>query len=106
MNDEDPEQGWEAISNVGQGEGKDEGKGKRRRKSNGKGVEEVTPGSLGLKDCSMLAFRFVDEQSAEDGAGDELAATNQWDVVLPGFEDEDENQGEDIEVPDTDLPVI
>ncbi|KAL8693305.1 MAG: hypothetical protein Q9224_003780 [Gallowayella concinna] len=57
-------------------------------------VLNATPMGAGLKDGSVLAFRFRDEATdADDLAEDKLT----WDVIMPNFDDEEGSQMKDIE---------
>ena len=57
----------------------------------GKGVKKgsvlnESPLGAGLKDGAMLAFRFT-EGDAEDG----MDLDDEWDVIMPSYDDEDES---------------
>ena len=58
----------------------------------GKGVKKGSilngsPLGAGLKDGAMLAFRFT-KGAAEDG----MDLDDEWDVIMPSYDDEDESQ--------------
>ena len=58
----------------------------------GKGVKKgsvlnQSPLGAGLKDGALLAFKFKKER-----ASDEIELDDEWDVVMPSYEDEDGSQ--------------
>ena len=60
----------------------------------GRGVKKgsvlnQSPLGAGLKDGAMLAFKFKKE-----GATDEMDLDDEWDVVMPSYEDDAGNQNE------------
>ena len=63
-------------------------------KGKGKGVKKDSvlngsPLGAGLKDGAMLAFRFA-KGPAEDG----MDVDDEWDVIIPSYDDEVGNQGQ------------
>lgn len=56
----------------------------------GRGKDSVLNGNplgAGLKDGSMLAFKFKSEDAEMDGDGSEVVDGN-WDVTIPSYEEE------------------
>lgn len=112
IDDSDPDAGWEEIPT---GASNDDGEEKQARRKSGdrrKSVLEADcPNAIGLKDASMLAFRFVDlDPDARNGEGDVTDGLDekrgQWDVVLPGFDDDEPGPDPSMDMPDVDLPTL
>ncbi|KAL8785173.1 MAG: hypothetical protein Q9213_003520 [Squamulea squamosa] len=53
------------------------------------GVHNASPSGAGLKDGSLLAFKF---RTVASDADDLDMNTNEWDVVMPSFDDEESSQ--------------
>ncbi|KAL8811679.1 MAG: hypothetical protein Q9223_001480 [Gallowayella weberi] len=66
----------------------------RKKGSKKPGVLNATPTGAGLKDGSVLAFRFQDEATDADDLGMDK---QKWDVIMPTFDDEEGSQTKDIE---------
>ncbi|KAL8894867.1 MAG: hypothetical protein Q9192_003999 [Flavoplaca navasiana] len=79
----DPAQGW---TNLEIPEVEDDIRKKGPKKS---GVLNASPMGAGLKDGSVLAIRFRSEASDAD---DLNMGNNEWDVVMPTFDDEEGSQ--------------
>ncbi|KAL8730971.1 MAG: hypothetical protein Q9181_004484 [Wetmoreana brouardii] len=79
----DPSQGWVGLEIP---EVEDDA-GKKGTTKNS--VLNKTPLGAGLKDGSVLAFKFRGEGSSGDGMNIEDGG---WDVIMPSFDDEDEAQ--------------
>ena len=80
----DPTSGWELIEESDdatlQANGPDgKAKGKAKAKPNS---SEFTVKAVGIRDNIALAFRWPDKESMDEGLEDE-----EWDVVIPAFED-------------------
>ena len=84
----DPSQGW---INLEIPELEDDGSKKGGKKPN---VLNATPIGAGLKDGMTLAFKFRKDVSEVD---DMDIDDNEWDVVMPTFEDEEGSQVKDGE---------
>ncbi|KAL8970794.1 MAG: hypothetical protein Q9183_001358 [Haloplaca sp. 2 TL-2023] len=78
----DPSQGWVDLE-IPALEDNDGKKGKAKDS-----ILNKTPQGAGLKDGSLLAFRF--RAADKDIDDDELTADNErWDVVMPSFEEDE-----------------
>ncbi|KAL8808207.1 MAG: hypothetical protein Q9182_000271 [Xanthomendoza sp. 2 TL-2023] len=66
----------------------------RKKGSKKSGVLNATPMGAGLKDGSVLAFRFHDEATDADDLGMDKKT---WTVIMPTFDDEDGSQMKEIE---------
>ncbi len=86
INKNEPSAGWTDLE-IPQVE--DDTRKKGPKKS---GVLNASPAGAGLKDGSVLAFKFRSEAPDADelGMGD-----NQWDVIMPSFDDEEGSQMKD-----------
>ena len=80
---QDLRKGWQALA-VPTSDGEDDAKGKK--KMTGMGGKLDCPQGVGLKNASCLAFKFKDHSGASDEL--DLEADEDWDVVLPSYEDE------------------
>ncbi|KAL8654618.1 MAG: hypothetical protein Q9210_001402 [Variospora velana] len=82
IDNNDPSQGWIdlEIPDI-----EDDG-GKKAKKTS---VLNATPLGAGLKDGMVLAFKFRQESAKDDGMDID---DNEWDVVLPTFDDEEGSQ--------------
>ncbi|KAI4208261.1 MAG: hypothetical protein LQ346_000141 [Caloplaca aetnensis] len=96
IDNNDPSQGWVDLEIPGP---EDDG-GKKTKKAN---VLNATPSGAGLKDGMVLAFKFRPKDAVDSTDVD----NNEWDVVMPAYDDEDnqvrgggeEGEEEDDEVP-------
>lgn len=82
IDDNDPSQGWinlEIPELDGDG-------GKKSKKA---GVLNATPLGAGVKDGMVLAFKFREEIAGDDGMDID---DNEWDVVMPAYDDEEDSQ--------------
>ena len=84
----DISKGWVPlkIPEVEDGDTKGKGKGKGVKKDS---VLNGSPLGAGLKDGAMLAFRFT-KGPAEDG----MDVDDEWDVIIPSYDDEVGSQGQ------------
>ncbi|KAL8691824.1 MAG: hypothetical protein Q9218_003042 [Villophora microphyllina] len=79
----DPDQGWvRLIIPANEEDGAKKGKTKD-------GVLNKTPQGAGLKDGSVVAFKFQENEKDDD---DLAVDDREWDVVMPAFEDEADPQ--------------
>lgn len=83
----DPSQGWMDLEIPEL----DDGGGKKAKKPS---VLNATPFGAGLSDGMALAFRFRRKGDGDDGMDTD---ENQWDVVLPAYDDEADSQANDGE---------
>lgn len=65
-----------------------------KKGSKKRGVLNATPSGAGLKDGMILAFKFRKEKS---GGDDMDIDDNEWDVVMPSYDDEEGSQVKDVE---------
>lgn len=81
----DPTQGWVPLDIPAIAVEESDG---RKKKIGGKdGVLNSTPLGAGLKDGSMLAFKFRIKSNNVDEEGMDQA-DDEWDVIIPSYEDE------------------
>ncbi|KAL8731832.1 MAG: hypothetical protein Q9166_003116 [cf. Caloplaca sp. 2 TL-2023] len=66
----------------------------RKQEAKKSGVLNATPIGAGLKDGAILAFKFRNEASDADDLG---MTDNEWDVIMPNFDDEEGSQTKDAE---------
>lgn len=84
----DPAQGWTDLEIP---EVEDDIRKKGSKKS---GVLNASPTGAGLKDGSILAIKFRSEASDAD---DLNMLDNEWDVVMPTFDDEEGSQNKETD---------
>ena len=77
----DHSKGWVALKIPEAEDGDTKGKGVKKGS-----VLNENPLGAGLKDGAMLAFRFA--KAAEEG----MDKDDEWDVIIPSYDDEDESQ--------------
>ncbi|KAL8850600.1 MAG: hypothetical protein Q9221_004470 [Calogaya cf. arnoldii] len=83
INNDDPGEGWTDLEIPEL----DDGAPKKGPKK--PSVLNASPMGAGIKDGSVLAFKFRTEASDAD---DLDMADNEWDVIIPTFDDEDASQ--------------
>lgn len=81
------EKGWRKLEVPGTGHG-------RRSTGGKKSVLNASPQGAGLKDFQAVAFRFRNAGDSKDEQGDmEIDSDDQgWDVLIPAYDDEDEDE--------------
>ena len=85
----DPSRGWVALKIPELEDG--DTKGKAVKKGS---VLNESPLGAGLKDGAMLAFKFASKVTKEDEE-DDMDVDNDWDVVIPSYDDEAGSQSQD-----------
>ena len=81
----DPSKGWVPLKIPEVEDGDTKGKGVKKGS-----VLNESPLGAGLKDGTMLAFRFT-KGAEEDG----MDLDDEWDVIIPSYDDETGSQSQD-----------
>ena len=81
----DPSKGWVALKIPEVEDGDTKGKGVKKGS-----VLNGSPLGAGLKDGTMLAFRFT-----KGASEDEMDLDDEWDVIIPSYDDEAGSQSQD-----------
>ena len=80
----DPSKGWVALKIPEVEDGDTKGKGVKKGS-----VLNGSPLGAGLKDGTMLAFRFTKRSKDDD-----MDVDDEWDVIIPSYDDEPESQSQ------------